>query len=190
MSALLHTSSVHSLLLRARNSRARRKRSWPQSRSHPVTSTKLGSLPASSLKYARKSYCAAALSPACQTSNATRAIATTVSPIVRVESRTGASGVSLPVAHDAAFARVASVRLGLALFPVPAHRTEQARFAHSALVESVTRSPTESWSSAYSAERAQGSDVVRLPDTFWSPAIGACAWHTATGAAVDEHVDL
>jgi len=28
------------------------------------------------------------------------------------------SGVSLPVAHDAAFARVASVRLGLALFPV------------------------------------------------------------------------
>jgi hypothetical protein len=74
----------------------------------------------------------------------------------RVESRTGASGVSLPVAHDAAFARVALVRLGLALFPVPAHRTEQARFAHSALVESVTRSPTESRSSAYSAERAQG----------------------------------
>ena len=108
----------------------------------------------------------------------------------RVESRTGASGVSLPVAHDAAFARVASVRLGLALFPVPAHRTEQARFAHSALVESVTKSPTESWSSAYSAERAQGSDVARLPDTVWSPAIVACAWHTATGAAVDEHVGL
>src|SRR5579864_3733990 len=59
------------------------------------------------------------------------------------------SGVSLPVAHDAVFARVASVRLGLALFPVPAHRTEQARFTHSALGESVTRSPTESWSSAY-----------------------------------------
>ena len=59
------------------------------------------------------------------------------------------SGVSLPVAHDAAFARVASVRLGLALFPVPAHRTEQARFAHSALGESVTRSPTESWLSAH-----------------------------------------
>src|ERR1700720_3645841 len=54
------------------------------------------------------------------------------------------SGVSLPVAHNAAFARVASVRLGMALFPVPAHRTEQARFAHSALGESVTRSPTES----------------------------------------------
>jgi hypothetical protein len=53
------------------------------------------------------------------------------------------------VAHDAAFARVASIRLGLALFPVPAHRTEQARFTHSALGESVTRSPTESWSSAY-----------------------------------------
>ena len=58
------------------------------------------------------------------------------------------SGVSLPVAHDAAFAPVASVRLGMALFPVPAHRTEQARFTHSALGESVTRSPTESWSSA------------------------------------------
>ena len=53
-------------------------------------------------------------------------------------------GVSLPVAHNPAFARVASVRLGVALFPVPAHRTEQARFAHSALGESVTRSPTES----------------------------------------------
>ena len=35
--------------------------------------------------------------------------------------------------------RVASVRLGLAPFPVPAHRTEQARFTHSALGESVTR---------------------------------------------------
>jgi hypothetical protein len=46
------------------------------------------------------------------------------------------SGVSLPVAPDAAFARVASIRLGLALFPVPAHRTEQARFTHSALGES------------------------------------------------------
>ena len=33
------------------------------------------------------------------------------------------------MAHGAAFARVASVRLGVALFPVPAHRTEQARFA-------------------------------------------------------------
>ena len=60
----------------------------------------------------------------------------------RVENRR--SSVSLPVAHNAAFARVASVRLGMALFPVPAHRTEQARFAHSALGESVTRSPTES----------------------------------------------
>ena len=60
----------------------------------------------------------------------------------RVENRR--SGVRLPVAHNAAFARVASVRLGIALFPVPAHRTEQARFAHSALGESVTRSPTES----------------------------------------------
>jgi hypothetical protein len=59
------------------------------------------------------------------------------------------SGVSLPVAHDAAFACVASVRLGLALVPVPAHRTEQARFAHSALGESVTRSPTEGGWSAF-----------------------------------------
>jgi len=33
-------------------------------------------------------------------------------------------------ARGAAFARVASVRLGLALSPVPAHRTEQALFAH------------------------------------------------------------
>ena len=46
------------------------------------------------------------------------------------------SSGSLPVAFvNDAFAGRASVRFGMALFPVPAHRTEQARFAHSALVE-------------------------------------------------------
>src|SRR5262249_3935239 len=104
----------------------------------------------------------------------------------RVENRR--RRVSLPVAHCAAFARAASVRLGLALIPVPAHRTELARFAHSALGESVTRSPTENWSSAYKAGRAQAADVRRLPDIAGSLAIVACAWHTATGVAVDEHV--
>jgi hypothetical protein len=55
------------------------------------------------------------------------------------------SGGSLPVAFvRAAFAGRASVRFGMALFPVPAHRTGQARLAHPALGERFTVSPTES----------------------------------------------
>jgi hypothetical protein len=60
-------------------------------------------------------------------------------------SREQASGGSLPVAYvSTAFAGRASVRFGMALFPVPAHRTGQARLAHPALGESFTISPTES----------------------------------------------
>jgi len=51
---------------------------------------------------------------------------------------------SLPVAFvSAAFAERASIRFGLALFPVLAHRTGQAHLAHPALGESFTISPTE-----------------------------------------------
>ena len=60
----------------------------------------------------------------------------------RVENRR--SGISLPVAVWDAFAWPASIRFGVTLFPVPAHRTGQARLAHPALGESVTISPTES----------------------------------------------
>src|SRR6059036_33244 len=61
----------------------------------------------------------------------------------KVESRTGAVALVFRWRITGLSPRVASVRFGVALFPVPAHRTEQARFAHSALGESVTRSPTE-----------------------------------------------
>src|SRR5262249_32680472 len=55
------------------------------------------------------------------------------------------SSGSLPVAFmRAAFAGRASVRFGMALFPVPAHRTGQAHLAHPALGERFTVSPTES----------------------------------------------
>ena len=55
------------------------------------------------------------------------------------------SSGSLPVAFvSAAFAGRASVRFGMALFPVPAHRTGQAHLAHPALGEKFTVSPTES----------------------------------------------
>ena len=51
---------------------------------------------------------------------------------------------SLPVAFvSAAFAERASIRFGMALFPVLAHRTGQAHLAHPALGESFTISPTE-----------------------------------------------
>src|SRR6266403_363658 len=55
------------------------------------------------------------------------------------------SSGSLPVAFvSAAFAERASGRFGIALFPVPAHRTGQAHLAHPALGERFTVSPTES----------------------------------------------
>ena len=61
----------------------------------------------------------------------------------RVENRR--SSGSLPVAFvSAAFAGGASVRFGMALFPVPAHRTGQAHLAHPALGERFTVSPMES----------------------------------------------
>ena len=61
----------------------------------------------------------------------------------RVESRR--SSGSLPVAFvSAAFAERTSVRFGMALVPVPAHRTGQAHLAHPALGERFTISPTES----------------------------------------------
>ena len=49
----------------------------------------------------------------------------------RVENRR--SDCSLPVAIRRGFRRVASVRFGLVLFPVPAHRTGLADFPHPAL---------------------------------------------------------
>jgi hypothetical protein len=55
------------------------------------------------------------------------------------------SSGSLPVAcKSAAFAERASIRFGMALFPVPAHRTGQAHLAHPALGERFTVLPTES----------------------------------------------
>src|SRR6202035_2757692 len=49
----------------------------------------------------------------------------------RVENRR--SDCSLPVDIRRGFRRVTSVRFGLVLFPVPAHRTGQADFPHPAL---------------------------------------------------------
>jgi len=51
----------------------------------------------------------------------------------RVESRTGAVTVVSRWLLGWAFAAPASIRFGLALFPVPAHRTGQADFPHPAL---------------------------------------------------------
>jgi hypothetical protein len=51
----------------------------------------------------------------------------------RVESRTGAVTVVSRWLLGEAFASPASIRFGLALFPVPAHRTGLADFPHPAL---------------------------------------------------------
>ncbi len=45
----------------------------------------------------------------------------------------GAVAFSLPVAVELGFRFAASIRFGLALFPVPAHRTGRADFPHPAL---------------------------------------------------------
>ena len=50
-----------------------------------------------------------------------------------VESRTGAVTVASRWLLGWAFASPASIRFGLALFPVPAHRTGQAELPHPAL---------------------------------------------------------
>src|SRR6059058_4806080 len=49
----------------------------------------------------------------------------------RVENRR--SGFSLPVACGLGFRLAAAIRFGLALFPVPAHRTGEAELPHPAL---------------------------------------------------------
>ena len=82
-------------------------------------------------------------------SNVTYLISKMLEYIVHVGSMSGVenrrSSGSLPVAFvGAAFAGHASVRFGMALFPVPAHRTGQAHLAHPALGERFTISPTES----------------------------------------------
>jgi hypothetical protein len=64
----------------------------------------------------------------------------------RVENRR--SDVSLPVAVGGAFRIAASVRLGVALFSVPAHRTGQAVFPHPALGQNIMLSPTEGFAEA------------------------------------------
>jgi len=56
---------------------------------------------------------------------------TSDSQLGRVENRR--SGFSLPVACGLGFRFAASIRFGLALFPVPAHRTGQAELPHPAL---------------------------------------------------------
>jgi hypothetical protein len=72
----------------------------------------------------------------------------------RVENRR--SSGSLPVAFVcSAFAGRASVRLGMALFPVPAHRTGQAHLAHPALGESSRFRPREAACPSSKLDKAQ-----------------------------------
>ena len=93
------------------------------------------------------------------------------------------SGFSLPVAMWPGFRIAASVRFGMALFPVPAHRTEQARFTHPALGESVTRSPTESWRFADVSRTSPNYRCRTASEYRLVAGLVVCAWHTATGAA-------
>jgi len=65
---------------------------------------------------------------------------------------------SLPVAFvNAAFAGRASVRFGMALFPVPAHRTGQAHLAHR---ERVRYKPSPRKGSMRTATSAVGRKVT------------------------------
>ncbi len=71
----------------------------------------------------------------------------------RVENRR--SGCSLPVARGFSFRFVASVRFGLALFPVPAHRTGLADFPHPALGKDSRFRPRKACRSPRQAHQAK-----------------------------------
>jgi len=73
----------------------------------------------------------------------------TLSGVNEVESRTGAVALASRWLLGWAFAALASIRFGLALFPVPAHRTGQASYrirlsekTHASLKKRVTPSAT------------------------------------------------
>jgi hypothetical protein len=61
-----------------------------------------------------------------------------------VESRRGAVTLASRWQLVRGFHLAASIRFDVVLFPLPAHRTGQAHFAHPALGERVTVLPTES----------------------------------------------
>src|SRR5215471_7833246 len=66
------------------------------------------------------------------------------------------SSGSLPVAFvSAAFAERASIRFGIALFPVPAHRSGQADFPHPALGESSRFRPRKARGPFSKTDQAQ-----------------------------------
>jgi len=73
----------------------------------------------------------------------------------RVENRR--SDCSLPVDIRRSFRRATSVRFGLVLFPVPAHRTGQADFPHPALGKDTHRIPPRHVTPSATSEHESGA---------------------------------
>ena|ERR1035438_3799677 len=82
-----------------------------------------------------------------------------------VESRTGAVAVVSRWLFGLGFRFAASIRFGLALFPVPAHRTGQAVFPHPALGKDSRFRPRKAGRPHGEANQAQlvMQGVVRKP---------------------------
>src|SRR5262249_921032 len=74
------------------------------------------------------------------------------------------------------------------LFPLPTHRTGQARFAHPALGERFTVLPTESWRFVSRAEPVQTCRAGAGRSTAWYRLPSVYVWPTATGEACGECV--
>src|SRR5260370_38678546 len=85
----------------------------------------------------------------------------------RVENRR--SDCSLPVVIGRGFRRVTSVRLGLVLFPVPAHRTGLAVFPHPALGKDSRFRPRKGSRSGVVTGPSLTRRAETLPEKLCSP---------------------
>ena len=106
----------------------------------------------------------------------------------RVENRR--SNCSLPMVSRLGFRLVTSVRFGLVLFPVPAHRTGQAVFPHPALGRDSRFRPRKVRGPVWQLDQAIHRVQRRLRKTFVAPATALCVCRITTDAAsVGVHID-
>src|ERR1700722_9348488 len=98
----------------------------------------------------------------------------------RVENRR--SNCSLPVVSRLGFRLVTSVRFGLVLFPVPAHRTGLADFPHPSR-KRLTLSPTEGSRSGVVTGPSHTQSEETLPEIVCMPVVALCVCRITTDAA-------
>src|ERR1700687_2612362 len=103
----------------------------------------------------------------------------------RVENRR--SDCSLPVVNRLGFRRATSVRFGLVLFPVPAHRTGLADFPHPALGKDSRFRPRKARGPVWLTGPSQTRSEETLPEIVCMPAAARCVCRITTDAAFRGH---